>query len=163
MLKAAVGTADIEENEGKVSPRIMVVEDNSTNRALLTHYLKTKKIESFEARDGEEAVKIFDSKPRGFFDIILMDISMPKMDGNQATREIRKIEAIRNGVELASSGRPIQMAPPAVVQARTKIFALTGLATQDDKREAFRNGVDGYLVKPVSFATLQAIFTKIGY
>jgi len=169
MLKAAVGSADTEEDSSRKSPRIMVVEDNPTNRALLCHYLKSKKIETIEARDGEEAVNLFEAKPQGYFDIILMDISMPKMDGNQATRAIRKIEASRRDappseIPVATPiGTPLRVAPTAVVQARTKIFALTGLATQDDKREAFAGGVDGYLVKPVSFVTIQAIFTKIGY
>lgn len=77
-----------------------------------------------------------------------MDISMPVMNGHQATRAIRKIEARRrNGIaespKIPPEGVPVRVPSRPVIQARSKIFALTGLATSDDKREAFGSGVDG--------------------
>ena len=77
---------------------------------------------------------------------------MPIMNGHEATRAIRRLETNRRiassspdtGVTMAQSpGLPTRIQSMKIGQPRAKIFALTGLATLDDKREAFSSGVDG--------------------
>ncbi|WWC89244.1 uncharacterized protein L201_004163 [Kwoniella dendrophila CBS 6074] len=166
MLKAATVPTE-SPRKGRLA-RVMVVEDNIINRRVLGAFLKKRGFEYAEAVDGRAGVDLFESTPQNYWDVILMDISMPVMNGHDATRAIRKIEATRRDAPqdipfVPPPGRPVSIPPLKVVQARAKIFALTGLATQDDKREAFGSGVDGYLVKPVSLASLDAIFKKIGF
>ncbi|WVQ79949.1 hypothetical protein IAT38_002050 [Cryptococcus sp. DSM 104549] len=166
MLKAAAVPSETP-RKGKMG-RVMVVEDNIINRRVLGAFLKKRGFEYAEAVDGRAGVDLFDSTPPNYWDVILMDISMPVMNGHQATRAIRRIEAARRNNPLdipvvPPPGRPVTIPSTNVVQARVKIFALTGLATQDDKREAFGSGVDGYLVKPVSLSSLDTIFKKIGF
>jgi CheY-like chemotaxis protein len=97
---------------------------------------------------------------------------MPIMNGHEATRAIRKIESDRRHqpdpspsttptVDPSPAASPITAVPS--FSSRAKIFALTGLATSEDKREAFSSGVDGYLVKPVSLATLDSVFKRLGF
>lgn len=105
--------------------------------------------EVHQAFDGREGVELFERYPAGHWDVILMDITMPVMNGHQATRAIREIEAQRRHApaseipQVPPPGQPLKLPPQKVVQSRSKIFALTGLATPDDKREAFGSGVDG--------------------
>ncbi|WVR06967.1 hypothetical protein IAU60_004003 [Kwoniella sp. DSM 27419] len=167
MLKAA--TVPAEAPRKARTARVMVVEDNVINRRVLGAFLRKRGFEYYEAVDGQAGVDLFESTPACYWDVILMDISMPIMNGHDATQAIRKIEAARRNSPISDisvippPGRPVTVAPPRVVQARAKIFALTGLATPDDKRKAFGSGVDGYLVKPVSLVSLDAIFKKIGF
>ncbi|KAK1920652.1 CnHHK5 [Papiliotrema laurentii] len=139
--------------------RVLVVDDNVINRRVLGAFLKKMYT---QAVDGQAAVEVFANSPPNYWDVILMDISMPVMNGHEATRAIRNIEATRkNPVDVPvvpPPGSPIKLPSPRAVQAWVKIFALTGLAATDDKREAFASGVDRYLVKPVSLKSLRLVF-----
>jgi len=81
------------------------------------------------------------------------------MNGFQAAEAIRKIEESRNRSTSTSNG--VGSIPLRPGYQRSKIFALTGLASLDDKRKAFAAGVDGYLIKPVSFKTLNGVFEQL--
>ncbi|EXJ66842.1 uncharacterized protein A1O5_10037 [Cladophialophora psammophila CBS 110553] len=119
---------------GRVDPHILLVDDNRINLKLLETFLKTKRkygrIE--QAEDGQQAVDAV-KLAEDPFDIIFMDISMPVLDGFEATRAIRQFEDRRGS-------KPGAM-----------IIALTGLASARDQTEVFSSGCDIYMTKPVSF------------
>jgi len=108
----------------------------------------TKGHEYRDAVDGRDGVNVYESE--GPFDIVLLDLSMPKLDGIGATMEIRQIESVRHKASAKQAG-----------EDRAGILALTGMSSLEDKRKAFDAGVDGYLVKPVAFKTLEEMFGKL--
>ncbi|KAG8684772.1 His Kinase A domain containing protein, partial [Ceratobasidium sp. 395] len=118
-------------------------EDNPINRNLLSHWLKKRNIKSDETVDGVEGVEAYRNAPAGYYSVLLVDLSMPNLGGIGCVTQIRAIERERQSGSCA------------------KIFALTGLATPDDKRKALAAGFDGYLIKPVSFKTLDGLFQKL--
>jgi CheY-like chemotaxis protein len=121
--------------------RLLLVDDNKINLSLLETYVKRLKrnLEYECAENGILALEAARKNALGF-DIIFMDVSMPGMDGLEATREIRKLEKERV-VELGEAAAP----PPAL------IVALTGLANSRDKVDAFASGVDLFMTKPTKF------------
>ncbi|CAK5269202.1 unnamed protein product [Mycena citricolor] len=125
--------------------RILVVEDNTILRQLLIKWLTTRGYDYRDAVDGRKAVSIYEED--GPFDVVLLDMSMPVLDGIGATTEIRRFEA---GLSSAKRRHP------------TRILALTGMSSLEDKRRAFKAGVDGYMIKPVAFKTLDEMFSKLG-
>lgn len=136
--------------------QILFVEDNDINRRLMAAYLSKMDVDFVEATNGLEGVEIFEQSPSRHFDVIFMDLSMPVLDGMAATARIRKIEAERFRAEVrANGGRAPLVATPGgsrpAAQVRTKILTLTGRSTDEDRRQAFAMGADGYLVKPLSF------------
>ncbi|KAA1467327.1 hypothetical protein DENSPDRAFT_236297 [Dentipellis sp. KUC8613] len=137
LLKSSVGSLECRDRV-----RVLVVEDNSVLRGLLVRWLQSKGYEFRDAEDGQEGVHVFESE--GHFDVVLLDLSMPILDGVGATAKIRNIEAKRSEED------------------HTRILALTGMSSLDDKRRAFEAGVDGYLVKPVAFKTLTEMFSRLG-
>ncbi len=114
--------------------RILLVEDNEMNRDVLSRLLKRRGFELVFAVDGEAAVEVYQvERP----DLVLMDISLPLMDGYEATRRIRALEV--DGVH-------------------TPIIALTAHAMISDRDRAIASGCDDYETKPVEFTRL---LTKI--
>lgn len=115
-----------------IAPRVLLVDDNQINLRLLQTFMKKRKYKNTgSAEDGKMAVEAV-QRSEEVYDIIFMDISMPVMNGFEATRAIREFEAQTQRV-------------PAM------IIALTGLASSRDQSEAFSSGIDLYLTKPVSF------------
>jgi len=141
ILRSSVGTLNSEHRF-----RVLVVEDNGILRNLLTKWLSNKGYDFRSAVDGRDGVDVFEKE--GPFDVVLLDLSMPVLDGVGATLEIRKLESHKQ----IAAGAP----------QRTRILALTGMSSLEDKRRAFEAGVDGYLVKPVAFKTLDDMFHKLG-
>ncbi|KAI9000649.1 hypothetical protein BD414DRAFT_472325 [Trametes punicea] len=144
LLKSSVGTV---EPSGPL--RVLVVEDNSILRNLLVKWLRNMGYEYREAVDGLEGVQTFETE--GHFDVVLLDLSMPVLDGVGATTRMREIESKR-----------LQQQNGSAKTHPTRILALTGMSSLEDKRRAFEAGVDGYLVKPVAFKTLDTMFQKLG-
>jgi signal transduction histidine kinase/CheY-like chemotaxis protein len=116
--------------------KILLVDDSEDNRYLIRTYLKNSGVEIIEAQNGREALAAFSSQQ---FDVILMDVQMPDIDGYQATREIRRLEeqSQRN---------------------RTPVIALTAFALKEEVERSFAHGCDAHMTKPVHKAKLiQAI------
>ena len=124
--------------------RILLVEDNQLNREIATELLELKQATIIAAHDGQEAVELFLDNPPGTFDVILMDIQMPVMDGYEATRKIR-----------ASQHPEAQTIP---------IFAMTANAFTEDVNQAMEAGMDGHIAKPIDtqilYSTLADLFQR---
>lgn len=112
--------------------RVLVAEDNRTNRFVIEKMLRTLRIDLSFAENGQEAVDHYQWQPP---DLIFTDISMPKMDGKTAARRIRAIEAEQN-------------------LPRCPIVAITAHAMDGDADEILEAGIDHYLAKPVKKAAL---------
>ncbi|CAI6097350.1 unnamed protein product [Clonostachys chloroleuca] len=127
---------------------LLLVDDNKINLQLLVMFMKKCKFTYEVAENGQEALDKFKAGclngPGGGsarrFDFVLMDISMPVMNGIEATKHIRAFERENK-------------------LPRSNIIALTGLASADSRREADAAGVDIYLPKPVKFAELKSLLS----
>lgn len=117
--------------------QFLLVDDNHINLKLLSAFMTKLGHQYQTAMNGKEAVTCFVKNPRSY-SCVLMDISMPVMDGFEATRRIRAYECQE---EL----QPVS------------IIALSGLASEDAQREAFGSGMDLFLSKPVKLKSLGAL------
>jgi signal transduction histidine kinase/DNA-binding response OmpR family regulator len=117
---------------------ILLAEDNPVNQKLLLRLLEKAGHAVTLANDGAIAVGAFE---RGGFDLVLMDVQMPYMDGLQATQKIRAIEAQRGG--------------------HTPILALTAHAMKEDRDRCIQAGMDDYLSKPIYIPELNAVIARL--
>jgi len=131
---------------GEITPdlsgkHILVVEDLLINRFIIRELLADTNAEIDEVQDGEAAVAIFSEKPQNYYDLIFMDIQMPVMDGYEATRRIRAIEAEIIKKEVTQGGN--------VRHKQVRIIAMTANAYKEDIEKALASGMDGHLSKPI--------------
>ncbi len=117
--------------------RILVAEDNIVNQSLVAAVLEKAGYQIVLAADGHEALEYFERQP---FDLILMDVQMPRMDGLAATAAIRAAEK--------STGKHMP------------IVAMTAHAMKGDRELCIQAGMDDYLTKPVNLADLRATIRK---
>ncbi len=118
--------------------KILLVEDSLVNQEVARFSLEEAGCETFVASDGREAVELF---TQDTYDLILMDCQMPVMDGYEATKAIRKIEAVN-------------FLPP------TPIIALTANALRDDRDACVSAGMHDYLSKPYEEHELMELLLK---
>lgn len=121
-------------------PRFLLVEDNPVNMKILQAYVKKLGHPYDTAADGKQGLDVYRGR-QGAYACILMDISMPVMDGFESTRHIRALE---------KEGK----------LERCAIFALTGLASREAQEEAFAVGIDLFLSKPVQLKELTKILKE---
>jgi CheY-like chemotaxis protein len=127
---------------------VLVAEDYPTNQQVVANHLKQAGLEYQIASDGEQAVEAFKN---GRFDLVLMDIQMPRMDGYQATRLIREFEAQRPQESSEGSDGP----PP-----RVPIVALTAHAMKGFRDQCLAAGMDDYATKPFRKSDLLAVLQR---
>ena len=120
---------------------VLLVEDNEINREIARTIINEMGIQTDEAKDREEAVKIVSESEIGYYDLILMDIQMPKMDGYSATKAIRLLD------RADASGIPI--------------IAMTANAFEEDIWAARRAGMNGHLSKPVNIEKLKSTLINV--
>ena len=118
--------------------KILVVEDNVINQKIVVRYLSNQGHTVIVAENGHLGIDAYESN---IFDVILMDLQMPEMDGLTATRYIRELEA--------ESGH------------RTPIVAMTAHAAKSDEEACYESGMDEFMVKPFRPHKLDAVLKKI--
>jgi CheY-like chemotaxis protein len=108
-----------------VAARVLLVEDNPANLALMTYLLQASGYTTLTATNGREGVEV---AQRESPDVILMDLQMPNMNGYEAAREVKEMPALR--------GVPI--------------VAVTAFAMVGDRDKILAHGFDGYIAKPIT-------------
>jgi len=123
------------EQETELPPlTILVADDVTQNLELLRSLLGQRGHTVITAKDGQDALSKFSARA---FDIVLMDVQMPEMNGHEATRALRRLEAERG-------------------QSSTPVIALTASVLEEDRLEAREAGMDGFAIKPIDLPELTA-------
>ncbi len=136
--QAETGRNETPDYSGK---RVLLVEDNELNREIATAILEETGMAVDIATDGDVAVATIDKAPSDKYDLVFMDIQMPRMDGYTATREIRTLPDNR--------------------KANIPIVAMTANAFEEDKQKAYKAGMNGHIIKPISIEAIAKVVDGI--
>ncbi len=122
--------------------RALVVEDSDINIEIAKNILLHKNFDVEVALNGEEALCAFSDHEAGYYDVILMDIRMPVMDGLEATRAIRNMEGRTDGQNIP-------------------IVAMTANAFEEDVKKSLEAGMNGHLSKPIDIKKMYALLDML--
>lgn len=120
---------------------ILLAEDNDLNAEIATAMLEDMGFAVDRAKDGVICINRIEHMPSDTYDLILMDIQMPNMDGYKATKIIRRL--------------------PDSKKAGIPIVAMTANAFDEDKREAFAAGMNGHIAKPIDTEKIQNVLSEV--
>lgn len=121
--------------------RVLLTEDNNINAEIATELLSDEGLIIERAKDGVECVEMLEKAPDGYYDIILMDIQMPIMNGYEAATKIRRIDDPE--------------------KADIPIIALTANAFSEDKDNAIKAGMSDHVPKPIDMNVLLPAMQKL--
>lgn len=120
--------------------RVLLVEDNELNMEIMEELLGLFEVQIAKAEDGRQAVDLVQANPGGYFDLVLMDIQMPVLDGYQATQQIRAL-------------------PHADAQT-LPIYAVSANALAEDVQNSLASGMNGHIAKPVDLDELEKVLRE---
>ena len=121
--------------------RVLLTEDNNINAEIATELLSDEGLIIERAKDGVECVEMLEKAPDGYYDIILMDIQMPIMNGYEAATKIRRIDDPE--------------------KANIPIIALTANAFSEDKDNAIKAGMNDHVPKPIDMNVIEYELSKL--
>ena len=121
--------------------KILLAEDNDLNAEIAEAILERAGLKTERVEDGIQCVNKIEKMPAGTYDMILMDIQMPKMNGYKATQEIRRL--------------------PDKDKAYIPIIAMTANAFAEDRKKAFDAGMNGHIAKPIDIEKLGAVILSV--
>ena len=146
VLSRAVGNVAIEETPDDLTEtdftgkRVLLVEDVEVNREIAKVVLAETGLSVDEAVDGADALQIFSRSENNYYDLILMDVQMPKLNGYEATKKIRELD------RADAKNIPI--------------IAMTANAFEEDKANALNAGMNDHIAKPLDIAKLLSTLKK---
>ena len=120
--------------------RVLLAEDNELNAEIAMTVLKENGLKAERAANGKQCMEMLKKMPEDYYDMILMDIQMPEMDGYEATKLIRKLDDVR---------------------ADIPIVAMTANAFEEDRRKALESGMNAHVSKPVDMNILFKVMAQI--
>ncbi|CAK7008038.1 MAG: Sensor histidine kinase RcsC [Phascolarctobacterium sp.] len=141
VINSIIMGVQTEEPAGETEPkvfagRVLLAEDNAINMEIAAEFIKLCGGEAEMAWDGSEAVSMVTAAADGYYDLIFMDIQMPRLDGYEATRKLRQLEQ--------QQGR-----------SHTPIVAMSANAFAEDVDKAYEAGMDGYISKPITLGEVR--------
>ena len=136
-VKETTSEIDMNALKGK---KILLAEDNELNAEISMTILTDAGLQVELAEDGQKVIEMLETSPADDYDLILMDIQMPHMDGYEATKKIRAMKNAR---------------------ASIPIVAMTANAFEEDRKAAFAAGMNEHIAKPIQIAKLMDIIVKM--